>query len=163
MALVNKILVPIDFSPCSLAALAYASSLAVDHSASATVLHVLPLGPARAGDPRLDEALELAQSQLADAVVEAKGRLGDRLSAVAEAGDPLTRIVETAIAGEYDLVVMGTHGRIGRLHMLAGSVAETVVRNAPCPVVTVRVASGERESFSERLHGESHFEPRAVS
>ena len=64
-------------------------------------------------------------------------------------GDPLLRILETA--GGYDLVVMGTHGRVGRLHTLIGSVAEGVVRNAPCPVLTVRVPIGS-ESFGERIH-----------
>ena len=67
-------------------------------------------------------------------------------------GDPLRTILETARLGNYDLIVMGTHGRVGRLHSLLGSVTEGVVRNAACPVLTVREPSGEEESFSERIH-----------
>jgi hypothetical protein len=48
---------------------------------------------------------------------------------------------------------MGTHGRVGRLHALVGSVAEAVVRSSLCPVLTVRRPDGEQESFSERIHG----------
>jgi nucleotide-binding universal stress UspA family protein len=55
-------------------------------------------------------------------------------------GDPRARIVEIAERDGYDLIVMGTHGRSGRVRALAGSVAETVVRRAPCAVMTVRAA-----------------------
>ena len=57
-----------------------------------------------------------------------------------EPGDPATAIVEFAKGGAYDLVVMGTHGRTGISHALLGSVAEKVVRRAPCPVLTVRTS-----------------------
>jgi hypothetical protein len=70
-----------------------------------------------------------------------------------DAGDPIRKILDVARAGHFDLIVMGTHGRVGRLHALVGSVAEAVVRSSSCPVLTVRRPDGENESFSERIHG----------
>jgi nucleotide-binding universal stress UspA family protein len=55
-----------------------------------------------------------------------------------DVGDPATAIVERAASGGYDLLVLGTHGRTGLSHLLMGSVAEKVVRRAPCPILTVR-------------------------
>jgi nucleotide-binding universal stress UspA family protein len=94
-----------------------------------------------------------------EAISRVKTRLGDRLGRSTQSGDPLKGIVEAAADGGYDLVVMGTHGRVGRLHMLVGSVAEGVMRNAPCPVLTVRIAEGE-ESFAERLRGGASLSDR---
>lgn len=61
-----------------------------------------------------------------------------RVTVARTGGAPEVAIVEFATAGDIDLIVMGTHGRVDREHMLTGSVAEAVVRNAPCPVLTVR-------------------------
>jgi len=138
MAHIRNILVPLDGSPPSIAALAAAVDLAADTGASIDVLTV------RAQDADEPEAQA--------AFAEASARLGDRVSRRIEAGDPIATILETAEAGKYDLLVMGTHGRVGRLRMLLGSVAEAVVRTASCPVLTVRVPSGPEESFSERIH-----------
>jgi nucleotide-binding universal stress UspA family protein len=60
-----------------------------------------------------------------------------------ELGVPYQRIVETATAEQVDLIVMATHGRTGPSHLVLGSVAEHVVRLAPCPVLTIR-PPGER-------------------
>jgi nucleotide-binding universal stress UspA family protein len=87
------------------------------------------------------------------AVERAEARLGGRFHRRVVDGDPLLRILEAAADGAVDLVVMGTHGRIGRLHAMVGSVTEGVVRNAPCPVLAVRVPEGDEESFPERLRG----------
>jgi len=59
-------------------------------------------------------------------------------SSLCEAGDPASTILERAATGKYDLLVLGTHGRTGFSHVIMGSVAEKVVRRAPCPVLTVR-------------------------
>ena len=88
-----------------------------------------------------------------DAIGEARALIGDRLSRRTESGEPVRKILEVAAAEQADLIVIGTHRRVGRLHALVGSVAEGVVRSAPCPVLTVRRADGEEESFSERIHG----------
>lgn len=60
-----------------------------------------------------------------------------------EVGPPFEHILETAHRHRVDLIVMGTHGRTGLSHMALGSVAERVVRMAPCPVLTVKVAPAE--------------------
>lgn len=155
MAHIQRILVPSDGSPPSLAALCEAAMLAEELGASIDVLEVQ--GPDRF---EVGSALsvsagthERAQHDLERSIDAVKRTLGDRVARQTKRGDPLRTIVDAA-AG-YDLVVMGTHGRIGRLHSLLGSVAEGVVRNAPCPVLTVREPAGEAESFAERRHGRS--------
>jgi nucleotide-binding universal stress UspA family protein len=59
-------------------------------------------------------------------------------------GSPLESIVERATSGGFDLIVLGTHGHTGFMHLLVGSVAERVVQHAPCPVLTVRGPRRER-------------------
>jgi nucleotide-binding universal stress UspA family protein len=151
----QKMLVPIDGSPCSIAALSYAITLAEDLAAAVDVLHVD--GAERFEVASTASAAESAQEQsdraMEEAVGEAKGRLGERLRRRIERGEPVRKILELAAAEKFDLIVMGTHGRVGRLYSLAGSVAEAVVRSSPCPVVTVRKPEGEDESFDERIHG----------
>ncbi len=142
-----SILVPIDSSPPSLAALENALAFAECIDATVEVVHVIP-SPGRLtaheGDD-VDRAIDAA-------VARARLSLGDRISRRTLTGDPLTEILAMARDG-VDLIVMGTHGRVGRLHALLGSVAEGVVRNAPCPVLTVRDPSGGYQSFAERRHG----------
>ena len=58
-------------------------------------------------------------------------------------GQPFQRIVETAVAEDAGLIVMGTHGRTGLERIAVGSVAERVIRLAPCPVLTVKAAASE--------------------
>jgi len=145
----DSILVPVDGSSPSLAALEHAVVLAEDGSASIDILHVDTadeLGLATEAQDEIAEALDAAIDQ-------AIARLGKRLSRRDVSGDPLRTIIETARDGRYDLIVIGTHGRIGRLHELLGSVAEGVVRNALCPVMTVREPGGGYQSFAERRHG----------
>jgi nucleotide-binding universal stress UspA family protein len=154
MSLIQKILVPMDPSGGSMAALEYASSLAEEVGASVDVLHVHEHGDFKVGSTvsLAPEVLQRAEREMEETISRAASRLGARLRRRTQSGDPLKGIVEAAAEGDYDLVIMGTHGRIGRLHMVVGSVAEGVVRSAPCPVLTVRVAEGE-ESFAERLRG----------
>ncbi|MBI2395601.1 MAG: universal stress protein [Deltaproteobacteria bacterium] len=140
MAHIQKILVPVDGSPASIAALEQAVTLADDLSATVDVLHIRKRGAAET-DRDMD-----------DAVAAARSRLGGRFAMRTESGDPVGKILEVADAQRPDLIVMGTHGRVGRLRALVGSVAESVVRNAPCPVLTVRRSVGDEESFSERIH-----------
>jgi nucleotide-binding universal stress UspA family protein len=134
----QNILVPVDGSPSSIAALEQALALADEATARIHVLHV--------NTPEATREME-------DAMAEAERRLGGRLVRRTEAGEPVRKILETAAAEDADLIVMGTHGRVGRLHALVGSVAEGVLRSAPCPVLTVRRKTGEEESFAERIHG----------
>ena len=64
-----------------------------------------------------------------------------RVTVARAGGAPAVAIVAFATQGAIDLIGMGTHGRVDRAHMLTGSVAEAVVRNAPCPVLTVRATA----------------------
>jgi nucleotide-binding universal stress UspA family protein len=73
--------------------------------------------------------------------IEVTGRL--------DMGDPCEAILKTAAAGHHDMIVMGTHGRTGLSHLFLGSVAERVVRRAPCPVLTIRSSDVARAERSE--------------
>lgn len=145
MSHIQLILVPMDGSPASLAALSEAVSLADELGAAVEVLHVITTDAADSAAAADDRAMETA-------IAAAKSLLAERLTRRTTGGDPIRKILETAEDPRVDLIVMGTHGRVGRLHGLAGSVAEAVVRNSPRPVLTVREAGGQRESFSERVH-----------
>ena len=138
MIAVKNILVATDFSAASDAALLYARTLAEQFGARLHVLHVLENVFLRAtvADPRAAEATALKRlhERLTD---DDRQRL--RAAAVTAKSDaPAGEIVAYAEASNIDLVVMGTHGRSGVSHFLVGSVAERVVRTAPCPVLTVR-------------------------
>jgi universal stress protein A len=135
----RKILLPVDFSPCSEAALSYALRLGDIFGSDIDVLHVWePLAPTSEGDLR-DMGLFVATDEglrLRELLLSLDQARPGRMRAVLEAGDPFRTIV--AIATGYDLIVMGTHGRSGVRQLLSPSVAERVVRSAPCPVLTVR-------------------------
>jgi len=148
MAALQNILVPLDGSPPSLAALEHAVALAEDSGAAIDVLHIeaLQVGSVSPLSPDLRQEIERAMER-------AQARVGSRVSRRTASGDPVVKIIEIASEGPYDLIVMGTHGRVGRLHAMLGSVAEAVIRNAPCPVLTVRETGGGYQSFAERRHG----------
>jgi nucleotide-binding universal stress UspA family protein len=163
MGAVRKMLVPLDGSPPSLAALDHAVALAEDSGAAVDVLHVESPDEFEVGSSvSLSEAARLeAERAIEAALVRAEARLGERIARRTALGTPLRRIVELANAGRYDLIVMGTHGHVGRLHAILGSVAEGVVRNAPCPVLTVREPGGAYESFAEGRHGRPSVDEQA--
>jgi nucleotide-binding universal stress UspA family protein len=154
MGHIQKILVPVDGSPCSNAALSEAVLLAEDIGAAVDVLHVTAPDTFEVGSSTAaaEDAREGAHRAIDDALADAAARLGARLTRRSDAGEPARKILEFADSARPDLIVMGTHGRVGRLRSLVGSVAETVVRNSPCPVLTVREGAGEEESLQERLH-----------
>jgi nucleotide-binding universal stress UspA family protein len=136
---IRKILVPTDFSTQAGVAFGLACSLAQSHQAELVVLHVVPpplvWGEvlARRGPDGYEE--ELWQEYLLPLQPTEPGvRLTHRL----EEGPPAQVIVRVAQELACDLIVMGTHGRSGLRRLLMGSVAEHVLRCAPCPVMTVR-------------------------
>jgi universal stress protein A len=144
---VSKILVPIDFSKCASAALAHATSLATQLGASIEALHVAEV-PEFKTEPRIagaagtttlrEYALEVAKAELDTFLAAFPAADKAKIAIKLEAGKPREAILARAKETKADLIVMGTHGRTGRAHSLAGSVAESVVRTAPCPVLTVR-------------------------
>ena len=138
-----KILCAVDFSESSRVALQHAADLAQRFGAELLLVHV------REG-PRTPEAQITAPPELAEAEAEElrrkldgwraeAARLAQRpVKAVLEAGPPAAEIVRVAAAEKCDLVVTGTHARKGLRHLLLGSVAERVAREAPCPVLVAR-------------------------
>ena len=147
MNTLQTILVPVDGSPASLAALDDAVVLAQDYNARIEVLHIIP-----PEDPLAPDVRDETDRAMDAAIERAKESLGeDRITRTVKVGDPLLEIVKQA-RDRVDLIVMGTHGRIGRLHELLGSIAEGVIRNAPCPVLTVRDQTGGYQSFADRRH-----------
>ena len=148
MARIRKILVPVDFSEPSRAALAYAADLAQRFGATIDLVHVwqaptffptatLPEVPNVEANI-VDLVRKNAEEATARALAEAKAQGLPVESAHCEPGVPARGIVDLAKAGGYDLIVIGTHGRTGLSHAMMGSVAEKVVRLAPCPVLSVR-------------------------
>ena len=138
-------LVPLDFSEHAEKALQYAIELAQKVPAHITLLHVIhtmPLGVTEMGASLPYSYLQEMEADIAQAmdaylqqVQEAK--LQGEVKTVH--GVPFQEIVEHAKADRIDLIVMGTHGRTGLQHVLLGSVAEKVVRLAPCSVLVTRL------------------------
>ncbi len=141
----KKILVPTDLSDHAEAALDYACELAKKLGATIDLLNVI--GVPALGVPELGVALTstmidtlIEDNQIAiDKVADARRAHGFAIaSATLKTGDPRDMICQAAEELGADLIIMGTHGRRGVSRMLLGSVAETVVRSAPCAVLTVR-------------------------
>jgi nucleotide-binding universal stress UspA family protein len=130
---VRRILVPVDLSSCSRAALGFARSLGASLGASLDVLFVEH--PNEGGGGSANEA---AATEELRRFVTSAGGAPVAVSERVVTGDARERIVAIAEKEGFDLIVLGTHGRTGRAHSLAGSVAESVVRTASRPVVTVR-------------------------
>ena len=144
MVTLKKILCPVDHSECSYLALKYAISLALKDEAKLYLMHVI--------DSRLydTEMYKLSPYKLNE-IDESKIRT-DLMKSLPEGttdvlevetivvkGVPFNEIINAATEISVDLIVIGTHGRTGISHVMLGSVAEKVVRKAPCPVLTVRM------------------------
>jgi universal stress protein A len=144
---INRILVPVDFSAHSDRAVRYATTLANKFGARVSLLHVIEdpfvtgAWQAEAFAPHIPELLDEMIKGTRVQFGEMKRQLaahGFVVETDVITGSPARAIVEHATAGEFDLIVMGTHGRTGLSHALMGSVAERVVQKAPCAVLTVR-------------------------
>jgi universal stress protein A len=145
----KNILVATDFSEVADAALEYGRSFARQFGASLYLLHVVDeiaatnVGVegyvANLSDVQRDIE-EVARRQLARRIDPASAQA---LTEVLIAGAPAQGIVDYARSVPIDLIVMGTHGRSGVSRLFIGSVAERVVRLAPCPVLTVHCPQRE--------------------
>ncbi len=137
---VQKILYPTDFSNYSNQAYFHAIALAESHGASLTVMYVFTPGfgtpevPGDGGGDRNYWREQLEQIRPVDARIP--------VHHVFVEGDPATEIVRHATEAGMDLIVMGTHGRTGLERLLMGSVAEKVMREAPCSVLVVKLPKG---------------------
>ena len=135
----KKILFPTDFSTLSDVALQYATTLARDMGARLVIVHIeeppaaYGAGEMYYGIPDPDAA---ALTKMLEAVRPTDPAVPFEHRLVT--GEPAAEIVELAKEEGVDLIVMGTHGRTGLGRLLMGSVAESVVRRAPCPVLTFK-------------------------
>jgi len=146
MIKIDRILFPTDFSEHSEHALSYALSFAKEYGAKLHVLHVIedvqylanaymfdvPVMPSFADieQSRLKEMQEFIERVITDPTIEIEKTI--------KRGRPFIEIIQTAREEDIDLIVIATHGRSGLEHVLFGSVAEKVVRKAPCPVLSIR-------------------------
>jgi nucleotide-binding universal stress UspA family protein len=136
---IRKILHPTDFSDPARAAFEMACALARDYGAELVVVHVDRPSPIFAPDGivvgvPVEEPYELRAKLARVRPTDAKVKVTHRLLE----GEPADQILKAARAEAADLIVLGTHGTTGLARLLMGSVAETVLRKAPCPVLTVR-------------------------
>ena len=138
MIALKQILVATDFGDASAVALVYGRALARTFGASLHLLHVMEnmfLRPVPVDPYQMRAAI---MQRLVDRLTD-EDRTLLRATAVLETSDnAAAEIVEYSKAHDIDLIVMGTHGRAAVERFLVGSVAERVVRTAPCPVFTVR-------------------------
>ena len=155
MDTIQKILIPIDLSSHSTRVLELAAELCRRHEAAATLLHVWdPLLVSTPSNEQIFDPRSITYdlSQVTLELESAKQKLLAngvlRVDISLEHGKADREIVEFAHAGNFDLIVMGTHGRTGLSQVLLGSVAERVVRRAACPVMTVRL--GHQESVASQ-------------
>jgi nucleotide-binding universal stress UspA family protein len=146
MISIKRILAPVDFSPCSDKALAYAAELAEKFQAELICVYVVPdlttampdaIMPVPIAAPDMDEILKSARQAVTKLMTDKNlSRLNPRGDV--RVGHAAKEIVDAAKESKVDLIVIGTHGRGGLAHLLLGSVAEKVIRTAPCPTLTVR-------------------------
>ncbi len=148
MISLKKILCPIDHSDCSKESLKYAVSFALKDKAKLYLLHVVDI---RSFNESIDaiskqipdeETLEQLRTKLLDCIPE---EIRDDMDIEAHVvqGIPFAEIISTAKTNDIDMIVIGSHGRTGIVHMMMGSVSEKVVRKAHCPVLIVRKTDHE--------------------
>jgi universal stress protein A len=133
----TKILCPVDFDQNSAAALHFACKL-LELGGTLYLLHVVPQAD-RPGFEQYPPISELAQENLDNF---ARNQIGDQLvrKLIVRAGDPAAVTIRLAEELGVDLIVMATHGHKGLVRVVLGSVAERVLRDAKCPVLTLRPA-----------------------
>lgn len=145
-----KILCPTDFSAGAEYARRHAIRLATSADAELVIAHTWSLPPALVppevlvGSDVMNHVVDRAKDALADVVRATRDAGVIRVQADLRQGTPWAEIVEALTAGAFDLCVIGTHGRTGLARVLLGSVAEKVVRHAPCSVLVVRPGSEPR-------------------
>jgi universal stress protein A len=149
---IRSILAPTDLSPHAEVALRYACGLSERLGATLHLLHVLPdvvpVGPdpllVPAYPPEFYAETEAESRAALDRILNPAWGVPPSLEHAVRWGDPVDGIVGYATDHAIDLIVVATHGRTGLSHALLGSVAERIVREAPCPVLTIRDRDGAR-------------------
>lgn len=144
----KRILVPVDYSACSAGALQVAAELAGKLDAALEVVHVwdrpsyvsnvvMTTTEPVSGKSLIRMIEQNAQNDLNDFLASVKLPSGVVSTSRLVSGEPASSLLQALHGGDYDLVVMGTHGRTGLSHLLLGSVAEKLVRLSSVPVLTV--------------------------
>lgn len=169
MTTFQRILVPTDFSTCSQAASDAALMLATKFGSSIELLHVdeppawqgfvipeLVVSMPNEATSSLHEFVQTRANRALDHLVEKLQRAGiTQVRHRIETGEPGAVIVRVAAEAKCDLIVIGTHGRKGFERLVMGSVAERVVREATCPVLTVRANDESPTNQGETAHPEN--------
>jgi nucleotide-binding universal stress UspA family protein len=159
MLSVHTIVQPTDFSERSRNAFELACSLARQHQAQLILVHVIatppppPLPYNEAGLGAVEDSEEAITQRMEELRASHSNLYIEYV--LAESDRPADEIVRVAEDMDADLIVMGTHGRTGLSRALMGSVAEAVVRQAPCQVITVR----DEESVTHREATSAGFRP----
>lgn len=149
MVQIKKILVPTDFSVNSKPAIHYACYLAKPFNATIEVVHILEtpyqiksetilIGTGDKNQTILEYVQEQAQLEMDHFIGTLRQDLPIDIHTRIETGSSYEQILRIAEEEKIDLIVMGTHGRSGISHALLGSVAEKIVRKAPCAVLTIK-------------------------
>lgn len=151
----NKILFPVDLSPCSAAAARYAFAIAKAFGATIEAIHayvpppyVSPGVMVQLSHDSRESLATYAMRELEDELrsfLERRSLPGVPISSQVMPGSAYECIMETIEGGGYDLVVMGTHGYTGIKHFLLGSVTQRVVRHSDIPVMTIRHDGSEED------------------
>lgn len=142
---IHRILLPTDFSNYSAAATKYACELAARFNAELHILHTLEhhlsltptFGLGLDLPSYISESRAAAEKKLVS-ILDSGWSVGRTVIMSLAEGSPRVEIVRYAREANIDLIVLSTHGRTGLSHVMIGSVAENVVRTAPCPVLTIR-------------------------
>ena len=150
----RRLLVPVDFSDASVRALRHAAGLAAESGGSLTIIHVVPidygwLGIGREDSGGLDRSLQRQSADRLRALADAEIREDVQVDLEVRVGRPAEEIVAAAAESNCDLIVLSTHGRTGLDRYLIGSVANRVMRLAPCPVFLLR--PGESSSSDKQI------------
>ena len=148
MIKLKKILCPFDFSENSQEALQYAIHLMLkDDDATLYLVHVVDSRVFDYSGPMYEQEVPLMKVELDQStreqlekklLAEVPEEIQNRVETTILFGVPFLEIIMAARDKNIDLIVIGTHGRTGLAHMIIGSVAEKVVRKAPCPVLSVK-------------------------
>jgi nucleotide-binding universal stress UspA family protein len=158
MSAITRILCPVDFSECSRHALAQAAALGRQCRASVVALHAFAVAPVTdriiVGAPIVLEPAHGSSDMRATLTTELRAFVdsvetgGSAVQLEIAEGDPIDAIVRASRTRRADLIVMGTHGRSGMDRVMLGSVAESVLRKADCPVLTVPRRAGPVASLA---------------
>lgn len=144
---IQSILVPVDYSECSAAAVTLAAEVASKFGAELAVVHVwdrpayvsdeIQVGRGAGARSLIELIRENAASEMAQFMAKLSVEPALKCSTRLLSGNPAATILKVLQDGKHQLLVMGTHGRTGLRHVLLGSVAEKLVRLSPVPVLTV--------------------------